>query len=275
MPLFDEDLEADGLPADVVAVQERIRAADGVLLATPEYNFGVPGPVKNFVDWASRPPGGGAFVGKPVALIGASTGRVGGTVQAQGQLRISLAVIGAHVMPSPPILVAEAHTRFDEELLIDEPTDKILGIALSRFLDFIDALGPQGTGRRLWSPQATRSACDDDGVVGTAARGGVEQGEAGDDAVEVGDHASPGAARRRRGRRSRRTNPADTVVVADGPEVRVEPVRPLEVDARRHAASWYRPVLTLVLSAGSPPPYRRAASVGRDRADGQLRAGSR
>ncbi len=143
LPLFDEDLEADGLPADVVAVQERIRAADGVLLATPEYNFGVPGPVKNFVDWASRPPGGGAFIGKPVALIGASTGRVGGTVQAQGQLRISLAVIGAHVMPSPPILVAEAHTRFDEELLIDQPTDKILGIALSRFLDFIDALSPR------------------------------------------------------------------------------------------------------------------------------------
>ena len=143
LPLFDEDLEADGLPADVVAVQQRIRAADGVLLATPEYNFGVPGPVKNFVDWASRPPGGGAFIGKPVALIGASTGRVGGTVQAQGQLRISLAVIGAHVMPSPPILVAEAHTRFDEELLIDAPTDKILGIALSRFLDFIDALSPR------------------------------------------------------------------------------------------------------------------------------------
>lgn len=143
LPLFDEDLEADGLPAEVVAVQDRIRAADGVLLATPEYNFGVPGPVKNFVDWASRPPGRGAFVGKPVALIGASTGRVGGTVQAQGQLRISLAVIGAHVMPSPPILVAEAHTRFEEELLVDEPTDKILGIALDRFLEFIDALAPR------------------------------------------------------------------------------------------------------------------------------------
>jgi chromate reductase len=143
LPLFDEDLEVGGLPAEVVAMQARIRAADGVLLATPEYNFGVPGPVKNFVDWASRPPGRGAFVGKPVALIGASTGRVGGTVQAQGQLRISLAVIGAHVMPSPPILVAEAHTRFEEELLVDEPTDKILGIALGRFLDLIDALAPR------------------------------------------------------------------------------------------------------------------------------------
>ena len=140
LPLFDEDLERDGLPPEVVAAQERIRAADAVLLATPEYNFGVPGTVKNFVDWASRPPGRGPLVGKPVALIGASTGRVGGTVQAQGQLRVSLAVIGAHVMPSPPILVAEAHQRFEEELLVDEPTGKILGIALDRFLTFIDAL---------------------------------------------------------------------------------------------------------------------------------------
>ena len=59
LPLFDEDLEADGLPEDVQRVQALIREADGVLLASPEYNFGVPGPVKNFVDWASRPPGRG------------------------------------------------------------------------------------------------------------------------------------------------------------------------------------------------------------------------
>jgi chromate reductase, NAD(P)H dehydrogenase (quinone) len=142
LPLFDEDLEADGLPEVVAEMQGRIRTADAVLLATPEYNFGVPGPVKNFVDWASRPVGRGPLVGKPVAIIGASTGRVGGTVQAQGQLRISLAVIGAHVMPSPPILVAEAHTRFEEELLVDEPTGRILRIALDRFVDFIDALTP-------------------------------------------------------------------------------------------------------------------------------------
>jgi chromate reductase len=143
LPLFDEDLEVGGLPDVVVAMQDRIRSADALLLATPEYNFGVPGPVKNFIDWASRPPGGGPLVRKPVALIGASTGRVGGTVQAQGQLRISLSVLGAFVMPSPPILVAEAHTRFEDDLLVDEPTGKILGIALDRFLDFIDALAPR------------------------------------------------------------------------------------------------------------------------------------
>ena len=142
LPLFDEDLETDGLPEVVAEMQDRIRSADAVLLATPEYNFGVPGPVKNFIDWASRPPGRGPLVGKPVALIGASTGRVGGTVQAQGQLRVTLAVIGAHVLPSPPILVAEAESRFDGERLIDEATGRILGIALERFLAFIDAFAP-------------------------------------------------------------------------------------------------------------------------------------
>ncbi|CAN5782972.1 NAD(P)H-dependent FMN reductase [soil metagenome] len=142
LPLFDEDLEVDGLPDEVAAMHERIREVDAVLLASPEYNFGVPGPVKNFIDWASRPPGRGPLVGKPVALIGASTGRVGGTVQSQGQLRITLAVIGAHVLPSPPVLVSEARKRFSNGALIDESTDTVLGIALDQFLWFVDALGP-------------------------------------------------------------------------------------------------------------------------------------
>lgn len=139
LPLFNEDLEVDGLPDDVMAMHEQIRAVDAVILASPEYNFGVPGPVKNFIDWASRPPGRGPLVGKPVALIGASTGRVGGTVQSQGQLRVTLAVVGAHVMPSPPVLVSEAAAKFDGDRLHDEMTGKILGIALGRFVDFIDA----------------------------------------------------------------------------------------------------------------------------------------
>lgn len=142
LPLFDEDLELDGLPDDVAAMQERIRTADALLLASPEYNFGVPGPVKNFIDWASRPPRRGPLVGKPVALIGASTGRVGGTVQSQGQLRISLAVIGAHVLPSPPVLLSEAHTRFTDDALTDDAADTVIGMALDKFLSFIDALAP-------------------------------------------------------------------------------------------------------------------------------------
>lgn len=139
LPLFDEDLEIGGLPDDVVAMHDRIRDADAMILASPEYNFGVPGPVKNFIDWASRPPGRGPLVGKPVALIGASTGRVGGTVQSQGQLRVTLAVVGSHVLPSPPVLVSEATTKFDGDQIDDEMTTKVISIALERFVDFIDA----------------------------------------------------------------------------------------------------------------------------------------
>lgn len=143
LPLFDEDLEADGYPAEVEALHDRIRAADAVLIATPEYNFGVPGPVKNLIDWASRPPMRGPLVGKPVALIGASTGRLGGTVQAQGQLRIALASIGAHVLPFPSVLVAEAHRRFDGDELTDEATGKVLKMALDRFVELVAAVSPR------------------------------------------------------------------------------------------------------------------------------------
>ncbi len=143
LPLFDEDLEVDGsYPPEVDALHERIRTADAVLLATPEYNFGIPGPVKNLIDWASRPAMRGPLIGKPVALIGASTGRLGGTVQAQGQLRISLASTGAHVLPWPSVLVAEAHKRFEGDELSDEMTAKVLKMALDRFVDFAAAVSP-------------------------------------------------------------------------------------------------------------------------------------
>lgn len=143
LPLFNEDLEIDGLPEPVVALHERIRAADGIIIASPEYNFGVPGPVKNFVDWASRPPRKSPLIGKPIALMGASVGKTGGTVQSQGQLRISLAVLGAHVLPWPPVLVAEAPDKFAADGTVsDEMTRTVVGIALTGFLELIDALTP-------------------------------------------------------------------------------------------------------------------------------------
>jgi chromate reductase, NAD(P)H dehydrogenase (quinone) len=143
LPLFDQDLEEAGDPAEVVALRTALAEADGLLLVTPEYNFGVPGPVKNLVDWMSRPPGRSPLRDKPVLLMGASTGRLGGTIQAQGQLRVSLGVLGAHVMPSPPVLVAEAGTRFDGDTLADDPTQKIVALALARFADFVAALRPR------------------------------------------------------------------------------------------------------------------------------------
>lgn len=143
LPLFDEDLETDGLPDEVVALHDRIRAADGIVIATPEYNFGVPGPVKNWLDWASRPVRRSPLGGKPILLMGASSGRTGGTVQCQGQLRISLSVLNAHVLPSPPVLLAEAADKFDAQGdLVDPLAQTVIGIALDRFVTLIDSLQP-------------------------------------------------------------------------------------------------------------------------------------
>src|SRR5690606_18294913 len=77
VPLYNGDVEAAGDPPGVAALKQAIRDADGVLFATPEYNHGVPGVMKNAVDWASRPPRAAALQGKPVALIGASPGITG------------------------------------------------------------------------------------------------------------------------------------------------------------------------------------------------------
>lgn len=143
LPLFDEDLEADGLPDEVVAMHERVGAAEGLVIATPEYNFGVPGPLKNWLDWASRPVRRSRLEGKPIALMGASTGRTGGTVQCQGQLRVSLAVLGAHVLPSPPVLLAEAKDKFDADgNLVDELAKTVISLAMDRFLALIDSQTP-------------------------------------------------------------------------------------------------------------------------------------
>lgn len=147
LPLFDEDLEdveSGVFPSAVAAVHDAIRAADGIVIATPEYNFGVPGPMKNFVDWASRPPRRSPLIGKPIALMGASVGKTGGTVQCQGQLRVSLAVLGAHVLPWPPVLVGEAPEKFDADgALVDPMAHGVIGIALTKFLELIDALSPR------------------------------------------------------------------------------------------------------------------------------------
>jgi chromate reductase, NAD(P)H dehydrogenase (quinone) len=143
LPLFDEDLEADGLPDEVVALHDRIRTADGIIIATPEYNFGVPGPMKNWLDWASRPVRRSPLGGKPILLMGASSGRTGGTVQCQGQLRISLSVLNAHVLPSPPVLLGEAADKFDADgHLVDELAQTVIGIALDRFVALIDSHAP-------------------------------------------------------------------------------------------------------------------------------------
>jgi chromate reductase, NAD(P)H dehydrogenase (quinone) len=131
LPLYDADVEAAGDPEPVVALKEAIRGADALLIATPEYNRGIPGVLKNAIDWASRPPLASPLAGKPVAIMGASTGR-GGTARAQEHLRAALEYSRAQVLEQPEVLVPEAFMRFDER---GEVVDDGIRAELAELLD--------------------------------------------------------------------------------------------------------------------------------------------
>lgn len=137
LPLYDADLEAAGLPESVVAFKRAIAAADGLLIATPEYNHGVAGVTKNAIDWASRPSRESPLDGKPVGILGASPGMTG-TARGQSQLRQAFGFTNSYCMPQPQILVARAHEKFDAEgRLTDGATREHLGKFLAAFADWI------------------------------------------------------------------------------------------------------------------------------------------
>jgi chromate reductase, NAD(P)H dehydrogenase (quinone) len=122
IPFYDGDTEREGDPEPVAALKEAIGAADALLIVTPEYNYSVPGVLKNALDWASRPALGSPLAGKPVAIAGASTG-LGGTRRAQEHLRQALAFPRANVLDEPKLCVPEAYARFDDNgRLVDEET---------------------------------------------------------------------------------------------------------------------------------------------------------
>jgi len=112
IPMFNADVETEGDPPAVADFKRAIAAADALVIATPEYNHCVPGVLKNAVDWASRPPRTAVLAGKPVAIMGASTGR-GATARAQAHLRDGLAYTNGFVLPLPEVLVAIAGEKFD------------------------------------------------------------------------------------------------------------------------------------------------------------------
>lgn len=126
LPIYNGDLERDGLPEVVLRLQRAIRESDGVVIASPEYNHGVPGPLKNLIDWMSRGPMPHAFFEVPVALLGASSGVIG-TTRSQSMLRQTLAALNAAVMPFPQVLVGPTKERFDEDRnLTHEPTREFI-----------------------------------------------------------------------------------------------------------------------------------------------------
>ena len=130
IPAFDHDLE-DLAPAAVEALKEAIAKADGILIATPEYNGSIPGVLKNALDWVSTPFPDNVLRGKPVAVIGASTGGYGG-MWAQAELRKVLGLSGARVV-NGDLSLARAHEHFDEAGTLAAPHD-------TRLSDVLDAL---------------------------------------------------------------------------------------------------------------------------------------
>jgi chromate reductase len=113
IPLFNEDDEGN-VPTIATDFKAAIRRADAILFATPEYNYSIPGVLKNAIDWASRPYGDSAWMGKPAAVIGASVGRMG-TARAQYHLRQVFVYLEIDAINQPEVMVANASSTFDEK----------------------------------------------------------------------------------------------------------------------------------------------------------------
>lgn len=138
VPLYNADL---GEPTAVAALKAAITTADGVLFVTPEYNYGIPGVLKNAIDWASRPAYASVLAHKPVAMLGAAPGVVG-TVRAQGQLKQVLLGTVSHVFPYPEVAVGLFASKFDQSgTLTDVPTRDHLAKFLRAFAEWV-ALQP-------------------------------------------------------------------------------------------------------------------------------------
>lgn len=143
IPPYNGDVDAAGDPAPVASLKAAVREADALLFATPEYNRGTSGVLKNAIDWLSRPALASVLRWKPVAVIGASSGR-GGTRRAQQQVRDALLFPGAAVLEEPEVAVPLAWERFDASgELADERTRESLRELLEALVETIEARRPE------------------------------------------------------------------------------------------------------------------------------------
>ncbi len=140
VPLYDGDVEAQGIPAGVARLKDQVAAADALLIVSPEYNHSMPGVLKNAIDWMSRPSSdiGRVFKGRPVALIGASPGQFG---TARGQVSWLSALRAVLLRPyfeADAFYLGRAHQAFDEQGALKDPKSvELLQAFLSGFVDFI------------------------------------------------------------------------------------------------------------------------------------------
>jgi chromate reductase len=136
--IYNADVEAQGMPAPVAAMGEAIAEADGVIVVTPEYNYSIPGGLKNAIDWLSRVKPN-PFLDKPVALASASAGVLGGA-RAQYHLRQTFVMLEARVFNKPEVFVGQANLKIDATgALTDRPTREIIAKQLAGFAAFVRA----------------------------------------------------------------------------------------------------------------------------------------
>jgi chromate reductase, NAD(P)H dehydrogenase (quinone) len=134
LPIFNNDLED---PAGVVRLKAAIAAADGVVFSVPEYNYSIPGGLKNALDWVSRPPDQSPLRGKPVGMVGAASG-MSGTIRAQTHLRQVMLYSDSPCLSQPEVLIPRAKERFDADGRLTDPSTHVLlekfGAAMAEFV---------------------------------------------------------------------------------------------------------------------------------------------
>jgi chromate reductase, NAD(P)H dehydrogenase (quinone) len=139
IPGYNQDLDPVK-PEKVIEFKARIKAADAILMVTPEYNYSIPGVLKNAIDWASRPPTDNSFLGKPVAVMSASTGMLGGA-RAQYHLRQVFVFLDMHSINKPEVIVTFANQKFDENgTLTDEKARDLIKQLLRALIDWTKKL---------------------------------------------------------------------------------------------------------------------------------------
>jgi chromate reductase len=148
VPLYDQDNDRDVPPPAVAVLGQAIARADGIVISSPEYNFGISGVLKNALDWASRPRGRSKFTGKPVLTMTVSTAFTGGA-RAQAQLNETLTAIAARVVLRPQIVIASVHDKIKEGRLADEATLGFLIAGVEDLLRDIDWIAKFESSRHI------------------------------------------------------------------------------------------------------------------------------
>ncbi|MEO5925631.1 MAG: NAD(P)H-dependent oxidoreductase [Bryobacteraceae bacterium] len=141
IPVYNQDLDATP-PARVTEFKAAIRAADAILFSTPEYNYSIPGVLKNAIDWASRPYGDSAWLGKPAAVMGATVGQIG-TARAQYHLRQTFVFLNMPALNQPEVMIGNAGQRFDKDgNLTDDATKEFIRKQVEALVEWTKRLQP-------------------------------------------------------------------------------------------------------------------------------------